>query len=215
MATEMEYRCGAKDYLDRARVRLSETNPESLFYAALELRFGIEARLKEYFDAQAQTTKMKRDGWKISSLANHVESVFKSRDKALRLTIFDPSTNDEICVVLYTPVTTKLQKLGQRLGDYLHAPDKKHYENRQWLAEFREKLDDTFFRLEFALSGTLLAPPLSHPKNPDNWFFCLTANQTQLFPHGRKIGIRLDTGEIEDILIEKRQILSNQSSQPL
>ena len=194
----MEYKCEAKDYLSRARARLAEASPETLFYAALELRCGIEARLKEYFDAQAETTKKKREGWRISKLAKQVESAFKTREKVVRLVVFDPESNSVISEAFYTPVTHKLQKLGEQLGDYLHAPDKKRYENGQWLAVFREKLNETYRELEFAVSGTLMAPPLEHPREAGKSFFCLTGDQTKLFPPGKRIGMRLDIYEFDD-----------------
>jgi len=46
----MNYKIGTRDFLFRARMRLDENNPESLLYAALELRLGIEARLQTYMD---------------------------------------------------------------------------------------------------------------------------------------------------------------------
>src|SRR5947209_18770546 len=134
---DMEHGFKATDYINRAEARLDEARIESLFYAALELRCGIEARLKEYFDAQARTTKKKREGWQISKLAKQVESAFKSPNQVLRLIVFDTETNQVLSTALYTPVTRKLQKLGEQLGDYLHAPEKKRYENDQWLKEFR------------------------------------------------------------------------------
>ncbi|HEY4656274.1 MAG TPA: hypothetical protein VIH22_17275 [Cyclobacteriaceae bacterium] len=192
----MEYKCEAKDYLGRARDRLVEANPEALFYTALELRCGIEARLKEYFDAQAETTKKKRKGWQISKLAKQVEAVFKAREKVIRLVVFDPETNSVISDAFYTPVTSKLQKLGEQLGGYLHASDKKRSKNGQWLAVFREKLNETYRELEFSVSGTLMAPPLEHTKKPGKLFFCLTGDQTKLFPPGKRIGIRFEKYEL-------------------
>lgn len=194
----MEYKCETKDYLRRARARLAEANPEALFYAALELRCGIEARLREYFDAQAETTKKKREGWRISKLAKQVEAAFKTREKVVRLVVLDPELNNVISEAFYTPVTRKLQKLGEQLGDFLHAPDKMRAEDDQWLGVLREKLNETCRELEFAASGTLMAPPLEYPREPGKSFFCLTGDQTKLFPPGKRIGMRLDIYEFED-----------------
>lgn len=114
--TPVLYGVKAKDHLARARARLDEHAPESLFYAALEIRCGIEARLKEYFDAQAETTKKKRQGWQISKLARQVESAFKARNKAIRLIVFDVETKELIKEVLYTPVTRRSRRWARNSG---------------------------------------------------------------------------------------------------
>jgi hypothetical protein len=50
-----QYPAHARAYLDRAKQLLinfdTESDVSSLFFAALELRFGIEARLYTYIDA--------------------------------------------------------------------------------------------------------------------------------------------------------------------
>lgn len=194
----MEYGFKAADYFNRAKARLAEARIESLFYAAFELRCGIEAKLKEYFDAQAQTTRMKREGWQIAKLAKQLESAFKSRDQLLRLVVIDVETNRVLSTALYTPVTRKLQKLGEQLGDYLHAPDRKKYENEQWLTGFRAKLNETYHELEFALSGTLMSPPLEHPQQPGKQFFCLFGDARMLFPSGTRIETRLEHFDINE-----------------
>ena len=104
----MVYSIKSVDYLIRARSLLDSSDKAALFYAAFELRCGIEARLKEYFDAQAETTKKKRNGWKIDKLAKQVEAVFNLCDRGLRLVVFDAETNALVATLLYTPVTSQL-----------------------------------------------------------------------------------------------------------
>lgn len=65
----MSYGTHSKDYLTRARQRLDEGSPESLFYAAFELRCGIEARLQQYEEALANIAKIRRAGWRIPKVA--------------------------------------------------------------------------------------------------------------------------------------------------
>jgi hypothetical protein len=192
----MSYAVKAKDYLARARARLDENSQESLFYAALEIRCGIEARLKEYFDAQSETTKKKRQGWKIAKLAKQVESAFRTRDKIIRLIVFDSQTSELIKEVLYTLVTRRLQKFGEKLGDYLHSQEQHRLLAETWWSAFRQELEATFEELNFAASGGLLAPPLEHPHKPNETFFCLAGDQRDLLPPGRKIGIRFDHYQI-------------------
>jgi hypothetical protein len=46
-----DYGISSRDYLARARGELVSGRPERLFYAAFELRAGIEQRLHEYLEA--------------------------------------------------------------------------------------------------------------------------------------------------------------------
>ncbi len=54
----MKYGTHSRGYLARARQRLDEGSFESLFYAAFELRCGIEARLQQYEEALVNITKV-------------------------------------------------------------------------------------------------------------------------------------------------------------
>ena len=186
-------------YLARAREMLDVRDNQSLFYAAFELRCGIEARLKEYFDAQAKTTNKRRAGWQIDKLVRQVEAVFKLSNKGLKLTVFDADTKDLISTVLYTPVTPQLQKMGERLGDYLHSQNHEKTDTDPFWAEMRKRLEMTYQELGFATSGILLAPPLVHPKNKDERFFCIEGDQRNIFPPGKRIGMRYDIYEVEPL----------------
>jgi len=123
--SEMKYGVRSKDYVSRAKALLNESTHESLIYTALELRAGIEARLKEFFDAQAETTEKKRKGWKISKLAAQVENVINAGEKCVKLTTIDELTNTIIAEVWYTPVLPELRKMAEKLGNYLHSIEKK------------------------------------------------------------------------------------------
>jgi len=194
----MEYRVTGKDYLQRAKSRLSDGTKESMIYAALELRSGIEARLKEYFDAQAETTKKKRRGWQVTKLANQLEQVFRTGKKGVRLVIIDAQENTQISEVIYTPVTPKLRKMAERLGDYLHSLEKNKANNEDWWKNLRSYLEKVSDELEFACSGALKSPPLEHPKKPGSSFFAIEGDVTELFPVGKRIGMRIEYFEILD-----------------
>ena len=45
-----QYKITSRDYLSRARICLDEGSNRFLFYAAFELRCGIEARMREYLE---------------------------------------------------------------------------------------------------------------------------------------------------------------------
>ncbi len=63
-----DYLVNSRNYLLRARKRLDEKTPASLFYAAFELRCGVESRMQEYLDAQDHISqRRKRHGTLPSS----------------------------------------------------------------------------------------------------------------------------------------------------
>jgi hypothetical protein len=192
----LDYSVKASAYVGRARKLLDSNTPEGLIYAALEIRCGVEARLKEYFDAYAETAKRKREGWRIAKLAKQVEEAFKARNKVIRLVIFDAETKELIREIAYTPVTKRLQKLGEKLGDYLHSQEERRLSSEPFWINLRAELEVAYDELKFATSGELMAPPLEHPRNAGQSFFCVEGDQRQLFPSGRKIGMRFEHYEI-------------------
>ena len=159
----MDYRISSRAYLRRARDRLNETSPESLFYAAFELRCGIEARMHEYLDAQDHIAKSKKKGWRILKLGRNLEKAFKSGDRIAEITvIMPPNTGKPGIRLYYTPVTSSLRKMGQKVGVLLHAMRKYRRQNDQWWQETRLFLERVYQDAEKANKGTLLGPPLIH-----------------------------------------------------
>lgn len=158
------YRVDANSYLERARERLHDDRLDSLFYAALELRCGIESRLQEYLEAQEHIAECRRSGWRIPKLGKNIARAFQLGDKIARVTIFDPSTKEEITSLIYTPVTSELQKNGQRLGNLLHALKRPRPFDDPWWKETREFLEKVTAQLAVAVSGTLLGPMIWNPK---------------------------------------------------
>ena len=158
------YRVDAHSYLERARERLNEGRLDSLFYAALELRCGIESRLQEYLEAQEHIAECRRSGWRIPKLGKNIERAFQLGNKIARVTILDPNTKEEIASLIYTPVTSELQKNGQRLGHLLHALKRARPLDDPWWSETREFLEKVQAQLAVAVSGTLLGPMIWNPK---------------------------------------------------
>ena len=156
----IEYGITSRDYLTRAEARLEENTPEGLFYAALELRFGIEARMQEYLEAQEDVSKKKKAGWQIAKLGKDIEHIFKLGDKVAEFTIMDKDTGSVIETLYYTPVTSSLRKHGERLGDLLHSLRTHAQLNDQWWTKTRATLEDTLKGLKRATTGTLLGVPL-------------------------------------------------------
>ncbi|MCC6196454.1 MAG: hypothetical protein IT518_18535 [Burkholderiales bacterium] len=158
------YGHSSQSFLLRARKQLDEGSREALFYAALELRMGVEARLKEYLSVQDQIAKAKREGWQVAKLGKTVEATFRLGDRIAKISILDRQTNEIRFVLLYTPVTRRLQKQAQQLGDYLHAPKTNEARDETWWRQFRELLESAWNELRNATSGRLLGAPLLHRK---------------------------------------------------
>jgi len=66
MASLISYGFASDNYLQRARMQLDGKTCEGLFYAAYELRCGIEARMREYLDGHDiyQKGRRKNGNWK-------------------------------------------------------------------------------------------------------------------------------------------------------
>jgi hypothetical protein len=156
----MEYQTGSRDYLDRAKKRLAEDTPESTFYAAFELRCGIETRMREYLQAQEEVSKKKKEGWRIGNLGRDVERMFRTGDKIGQFIIKNADTGDIIKTLYYTPVTSSLRKKGEQLGNLLHASKQYRESSDAWWRETKRFLKDTFHELQIATKGTLLGVPL-------------------------------------------------------
>lgn len=160
----MSYGIHARSYMERARKRLDESTLQGLFYAAFELRCGIEARMEEYLEAQEHISEKKKKGWRIADLAKNLEEVFQINDKVVEFMVFDEDTREWLYSFYYTPVNSKLQKLGQRLGNYLHSMKKYIPEEDNYWRELRQLLEDAYSELEKASFGNMMGVPLIDPK---------------------------------------------------
>ena len=154
----MSYGTTGGSYLRRAQRELLSGDDERLFYAALELRAGIEARLKEYLKhAQDVPSGRKRD-WQIAKLSLSVAKAFRFQ-RVARVRILDAHSKKVRATVFYTPVSDPLKALGERLGDYLHALDYRP-PTSDWWGSFRTTVEIGCKLLEESTFGQLLGPPL-------------------------------------------------------
>lgn len=160
---KMAYRISSRDYLARARCCLANNDLESLFYAAFEVRSGIEARMQEYLEVQAHISKKKRQGWQVAKLANNIEDVFRLGEKEAVLRVRDRQTKELLFEARYTPVKKSLQKKAKVLGNFLHAAKQYHAPDSPYWKKFRADLEAAVGELEYANSGRLLGPVLFHP----------------------------------------------------
>jgi hypothetical protein len=159
----MKYGTHSSDYLVRARQRLDEGSVESLFYAAFELRCGIEARLQQYEEALVNITKIKRAGWKIPKLAKNLEKVFRTGDRIARVDFCDSATEKVRCSLYYTPVNKNLRAMASQIGNLLHFPKEYRPPESRWWNEARDFLESVYKELLKANRGTLLGVPLLDP----------------------------------------------------
>lgn len=166
------YNISAIYYLNRAKEQLQLFDSgviEGLFYGALDLRFGIEARLFEYIKASSQTLKHSNE--------------YVATNLLRILTETNPDYNEPATIVIglpeqnigsrldYTPVTKKLAFFHGKLGEMLHF--KFFMKNENWfimqrlsnkrgqktLLNSRDFLDEVTNELQYATSGVLLSHP--------------------------------------------------------
>jgi hypothetical protein len=157
---KMAYGIASRDYLERAVIRLTENSPESLFYAAFELRCGIEARMQEYLDAWDYIAKKRKSGWRIADLGRNIERAFRAGNTFVRLAVHDNQRDGLLVCFYHTPVTKKLRRQGEKLGNYLHSMKRYRADGDDWWAQLRTELRDVVEGLRIANMGTLLGPPV-------------------------------------------------------
>ena len=159
----MRYDTDAKSHLKRARERLDENKFESLFYAAFELRCGIEQRMREYLEFQEHISEKKKQGWRIPELSKTIGKAFKGFNKIAKFTFTDSTRKIIYCTLYYTPVTEELKALGGKLGGYLHSMQFFKAHDDPFWHEFKELLETTYEGLRVSCLGSLKGAPLLHP----------------------------------------------------
>lgn len=153
------YSIASDDYLKRAKGCLGNKSKEHLFYAAFELRCGVESRLQEYLEAQEEVSKKQKEDWQIDRLGRSVQKALKVTDK-IAIMKFYTEDKKHIVTLRYVPVSKRLQDMSKRLGDLLHAQRSFTSLTDAWWKETRSFLMSVSQELEKACSGTILAPPL-------------------------------------------------------
>jgi hypothetical protein len=155
----MAYSLAVSAYLERIEGLLKEKTEARLLYAALELRCGVEARMKEYLDPLDHIPKSQKKEWAIAKLGLSIENAFRAGDKIMIFTVRFPKQNTE-CTLMYTPVSSRLQGIACRLGDYLHLPKANIVKDSTWWNNLRELVHEGY--------GELLLPLLHMPTGQTN-----------------------------------------------
>lgn len=144
-------------HLERAQALLDTGRHSDVLYAALELRFGVEARLKEYLIPQ-DVPKSHKEEWAINKLSRSLESVLGAGDGIFLVFVTQPRTGASFRL-LYTPVSSRLQEIVKRLGDPLHFPRSRAAESPEWWGEQRAIIEEGCNLLRLANSGEILGFP--------------------------------------------------------
>ena len=182
------YGTSGKAYLDRAKARLAEQTQEGLFYAALELRSGIESRIHEYLDAREDIAKRKKHGYQIAKLARGLEAVFAAGEKVVEIRAVNDG-GKTLWVLHFTPVRRSLRNHAERLGDLLHHQPYRE-DDDVWWSTRRPFLEQVANELEFATTGSLMGPPLLE-KGTKNMSFAVVADpEDEIGVHLTQIGGR-------------------------
>ena len=96
----------------------------------------------------------------MEKLNKAVGKFFGDTNRVTEVTISTKQNPGEKCVAYYTPVTPELIKLGQQLGDLLHA--RKIYippEDSFWKT-IRDTLERAYDLLETSTKDILMGPPI-------------------------------------------------------
>ncbi|MDH3712060.1 MAG: hypothetical protein OER04_19390 [Cyclobacteriaceae bacterium] len=159
----MTYEVSSREYLKRAKQCLEKNENQFLYYAAFEIRCGVEARMQEYLKTQQHISKRKQQGWKIATLGKNIENVFKLGQKDAVLRVRDSDTKELLLEARYTPVKAELKKKTQKIGKYLHSAKKQYDSDDEFWKNFRSELEAMIEELERATTGRMLGPLLVHP----------------------------------------------------
>lgn len=119
--------------------------------------------MEEYLDAAKHLSKRKKKGWRVAELGRSLERAFQVGNKVVRLGVHDEYSGTLLVSFYFTPITDRLRKAGEKLGNYLHSLKTFRRSEDSWWVDFRAELEDMRTQLEIACTGTLLGPPLMKP----------------------------------------------------
>jgi len=114
-------------------------------------------------EAQHSISRKKKKGWQIAKLAKNLEAAFKTGDKIVEFAVSDPNSGELRYTLYYTPVTEKLQKMGEKIGHLMHAMNKYRPPEDLWWEQTRRFLESVYEELSIANVGNMLGVPLINP----------------------------------------------------
>ncbi len=153
----IEYDVSARGYLNRARSLLAQGGEANKFYAAFELRAGLERRISEHLGEWDHVPNRAKRSWKIGDLDQAARKAFHNHAHVADLTF---SAGESRVRFLYTPVRSEGRKAAETLNQYLHAQKANRSLDQKWWLSFRDALQLAEEELRFAVTGTLLGPAM-------------------------------------------------------
>lgn len=155
----MTYLVTSRAYLERMKARMDEGTDEALFYAAFEMRCGVEARMREYVETIDGIPASEKKQWHVAKLGRSLENAYRTGDKVMIFVFNFPEDGSEM-QLSYMPVMARLQKIVEILGDYLHAAKPVRAAEPGWIDNLRSLLNEAYPLLLLATSGELVGLPL-------------------------------------------------------
>ncbi len=155
-----EFDSSAEACAERARKLMAKGDFSSDIYAAVEIRWGTEAKLKDYVAATESIPKSQRKNWEVAKLGRSLETAYRAGDKMMVFTF--QTADGHASTLLYTPVVKRLRDIVERLGQFIHAPAIGATVDAAWRRTLREHLDEALPLLLLACQGQLLGMPLMH-----------------------------------------------------
>ena len=166
----------SRAFLSRAREHLArfemDDQVQNFFYAALELRFGIEARLNEYLAPALKAIRKEPKAvpeYVATKLLNKLAEIDPTSEQLSTLRTTSEQTGNSF-MAHYTPVSRRLAAIHGQLGEVLHY--KFFVKNEHWLfrmplggnphrsiPDFLVLLNEGVAELEKATAGKLLGNP--------------------------------------------------------
>lgn len=157
----MGYSVSANAYLLRAKAALMSGKPESLFYAAFELRCCVETRQAEYAVALTAYKDMKIKPWNIGDIGRKI----RKASSADRISLMRYDFGELKLESYHTPVPDELVRFAEReLGPLLHCQSEYRQSDDEWWDDIREKLLMGYRMAWLACRGDSMTPPLWNPK---------------------------------------------------
>jgi hypothetical protein len=158
------YPISAADHLERVEALLKRGDVADLLYAALELRLGTEERQDLYAQHWDHIPKKVKKSWSLSEVGRGLARAFNVGDVVAVLV--QEYNDDALIESRYTPVTQRLLRICEELGNYLHARGwKREYDagaqsSKIWREKLHTLVVEGYAHLKFSTSGNMSGPAL-------------------------------------------------------
>jgi hypothetical protein len=160
MTHQANYSGSPSAHLKRAEALFLAGDDASLIYCALELRLGVESRMREYLEPLNHIPKAHKKEWAVSKLGKNIKEAFKIEDKISCFTIQHPNGSGATLTLRYIPIARRLKDLTAKIGDYLHHPGFNKLTDQAERQKLRALLDEALDWLNYANSGEFIGAPL-------------------------------------------------------